>query len=77
MLGEGAEEKSKTCTDEERWRKNSAHRSGAECGRGCEHFEQQDESQRLLKPLAAQNLVHHAVTVAANLRVEHGKRADD
>ena len=77
MLGSSAEEKAEACADEKRRCKNSAHRAGAKCDCRSEHFENQDQRQRLPKPLAAQNLVNHAVAIAADLRIEHSQRADN
>ena len=44
--------------------------------RGGEHLENEYDSQRFPNPLATQNSIHNAVTIAAHLRMEHGKRAN-
>ena len=77
MLSSSAQEKPEARADEKCRRKNSADSAGTKRGRSSENFEEQDDSQRLPKPLAAQNLVHHTVAVAADLRMKHSQRSDN
>ena len=73
VLGDSAEEKAEARAHEKCWRENSADCAGAERHRRSEHLENEDEGQRLPKPLATQNPIYYAMTVAAHLRIEYRK----
>ena len=77
MLRHIAEEEAEARADEERGRENAADRAGTEGGRGGEHFQNENDGERLPDPVAVRGWRSRRCSRSRKLRDAGWRAADD